>query len=68
MSKPFIDGHKYLVTGELLNKNYELIRDLLDMREPYHTKRRQRGTDDIRIELAVNVVRIEDEAQRILEP
>ena len=63
MSKPFIDDHEYLVAGELLNKNCELIRDLIDMRKPYSTKRRQSGTDEIRIKLAVNVMRILDEAK-----
>tara|TARA_Y100001973_G_C5175332_1_gene321543 strand:+ start:1405 stop:1593 length:189 start_codon:yes stop_codon:yes gene_type:complete len=62
MSKPFIDGHKYLVTGELLNKNYELIRELLDIRDPFY-----KGTG-VQVELATNVLRIEANAQRILEP
>ena len=60
MSKPFIDEEKYVVSGELLNKNYEFVRQLHDYCDCYRV--------GAVTELGDNAVRIEANAQRIVEP
>ena len=55
ISKPFIDGEMYLVSGELLNEKYEFIRQLHDRDK----------SESALIGLSGNIVKIEANAERM---